>query len=305
MREVTAQIFASDNAGNKTAQPWVMRLDTVPPWVSLTPPNVREFATGTCSGSFDPVGEGSPDDGEVVGDAPRFRALVWERGIKIPLAPEVYLSGVAARSVKLYVQPADPAIAQPLLLDLDGDSAHLCDTINVTPLPPLSRAPFISDFEPLQLGGSRPQAEPSFPAFEPIPPTGSCSAFTGAQPSTRCVDSEMRYILPHTAAGVGSVIYSHEPTTGTSVGCTGRSIQPSVGSGWLCVIAAARDNSGNLGVSKPLRVFRCRAEDDCAATPVGSVLPPPTNLTCTDGCTLPESWSTANGMGGTIFSPRQ
>jgi hypothetical protein len=57
--------------------------------------------------------------------------------------------------------------------------------------------------------------------------------------------------------------------------------------GWVCFVARALDNVGNVGVSRPLRV--CVDDPSVEGTPpcASSSTTPPT---CTDGCTLPPRW---------------
>lgn len=290
-RDIVAQIHAFDKVGNESLATLPMRLDTMPPYVDLVPPDFIDVS-GTnpvlCSAPYAPIGA-SPRDGEVVLQLARFRALVWERAIRLSGATEVFFSGVRGESVRFYAQD-DPTV--PLLIDTNSDG--VCDAINDSQVLG-DRAPFATPFDPVAPGGSLPAPGTDYPPFCSAAPPPS------TPPPARCDGSEMAYVTKHTASSTTPipVVYARA-VTASGVGCTGVSFDMSGHAGWSCVAAAARDNTGgqgNLGVSKPIRVCRKLQDGDCEGKFAGELLEPPETLTCTDGCTLPALW--------TEFDPRE
>lgn len=291
-RDIAADIYAHDRADNQTKQAFPMRLDTVPPWISLDPPNVRVLTTTSppqASASFDPLGV-SPRDGEVVLQGARFRALIWERGIIIPGQTETWISGVRNNTVQFYAQ--DNA-SVPLLKDTDLDG--VCDTINDAAELGVD-VPFITSLSPVPTGGLLPS---SSLLEQSVPPavTGSYDPYISSQNEVRCIGSEMQYVIAHEMSGNPSAVYAHAPTA-SGLGCTGVSWDIGARGGWMCIAVAARDQAGpvgNLGVSAPIRVCRKLSGSDCGGAAAGSVLPVPENVRCTDGCTVPTLWSVGPG----------
>jgi hypothetical protein len=281
---IVAQIRAFDRAGNEAIETFAMRLDTVPPWVSLDPPDIIDAAGSPrkCTSEFDPLGD-SPGDGQVVAEETRFRAFVWERGLVRPGATEIWISGVRDETVELFAQD-DPT--EPLLKDEDGDG--VCDAINNAQSLG-DKLPFVQALGAIAPGGTRPG-----PGVE-IP--GICIAEPALPPSAvrRCNGtSDLWYVPSHTYGGGNTipVVYGFAPT-GSGLGCTGTSFNMAGVSGWSCVAAAARDKAGargNLGVSQPIKVCRWLKAGDCGGAMPGQKAVPPESLKCTDGCTLPDSW---------------
>jgi len=150
--QMTVNITASDNAGNQGefGTSHVLYLDNQPPLVSLDPPNIREWrytSSGIeCSHSFDPVGDSAVNDLDVLDPTPGiYRAWVWERTNVVGEPEYRYFSMTNEASVFLYVQPD---LAEPLLVDTDGDAENQCDAlavenldaignyVNLVPVPP-------------------------------------------------------------------------------------------------------------------------------------------------------------------------
>jgi hypothetical protein len=96
----------------------------------------------------------------------------------------------------------------------------------------------------------------------------------------------MTRVLKHTQQGTTPVVYAITPASDPKAFyCTGIMWEATVRGGWTCVAGVARDNAGNLGISKPIRV-RYDINGQVATGPAPE---------CTDGCTMPEIF-TAQGM---------
>jgi hypothetical protein len=272
---IYAQIHAFDKAGNKSVADFTMHLDTVAPYLSLDPRNVRECVStaNTCSASFDPLGL-APGEGQVVDKAAHFRALIWERGISVP-GGEQWIAGVRDETVAFYAQQ-DPET--PLLIDTDKDG--YCDAINNASVLG-AKVPFVTKLNPVQIGGGLP-ISPGSLTDDPAAPVGFLALTS--PPTPKCAQSDMTYALSHLMPGTPPVIYASE----TASLCTGVAIVLPSRGGWTCVAAAARDRAGatgNLGISTPLHVCVNINAGDCEKA-VGEIAPVPT-MKCTDGCQLP------------------
>jgi len=275
---IVPQVHAFDKAGNHSVATFILHLDTVAPFVSLAPDPVRACTTSnmTCSKSFSVLGD-SPRDGQVIAKEERFRALVWEQGIVIDGARQIWVAGVRDESVTFYAQ-ADPLV--PLLRNTDNDPE--CDEINNQASLTPAQAPFVTALNRVDVSGSMvPTDSPELSADPPAP--GGWLPYTGVQPMLRCPTSEMYQVVAHTMPGNPPVVYASEP----SRACTGVSFSINLRGGWTCIAVAARDLAGaqgNLGLSKPIRVCREVSGNDCPKTKFAE---PPSTLSCTDGCKLP------------------
>jgi hypothetical protein len=280
---ITAQIYAFDKAGNtrKEVPNFSMHLDTVPPWVSLDPLPVRECnkMTGECSKRFDPLGR-TPSDGQIVPKEALFRALVWERGIRVEGQNTIWIAGVRDETVTFYAQP-NPNV--PLIVDTNGDKE--CDSVNnASTLGDL--APFVQSLNAVAPSSGVPLESTTAEELMLDPRVIGAVPFMNTMPTPRCNLSEMTYVISHTVSPSTPVVYAMN----TAEVCTGQSIDPGMKGGWTCIAASARDGAGsqgNLGISKPLRVCRAVSSTDC----VGENALPPATLTCTDGCTIPADWT--------------
>ena len=125
---LTINIDAKDKASNPATASLVLRLDNVPPVVSIDPPMIREwFDTPNakiCSEPFDPLGAATSDL-DIVGESSVYRALVFDQTNRAPGDVVHYHAGVNNSSVQLFAQ-GDPEI--PLLVDTNGDG--VCDEIS-------------------------------------------------------------------------------------------------------------------------------------------------------------------------------
>jgi hypothetical protein len=307
-------LIAEDRAGNETTVGRNIDVDTVPPWISLDPPNVREQNTkknpSECSATFDPLGD-AVNDGVVTAQAFRPRAVIWDRPLFVSGQSSVRYAMIDDTTPQLFVQHN---VGEPLLIDSDQDG--LCDSINAAPQDE-SKRPTAVQLSSVKPQGPVPRAYYVAPgnvltsdfAFEPAPASGQCVPAGGAADPPLCQDTVMTHITKHTAEGTNPVVYASNPSAG-GIGCTGIDYL-STHPGWACLVVQAKDNAGNLGFSLPLRV--CNAFDspddpdtnidgNCPGNP-GETVPVPPEITCTDGCTMPD-WFTASPVGQDKAMPR-
>jgi hypothetical protein len=280
--QLTINIWANDGVGNEKTVSHVLRLDNVPPILSLDPPRFREWktvsSTTQCSMHFDPVGEDAASDLDVVYASSLYRVLVNERTNTSPGAVTSWHAGVDPATMRLYAQGDD---AIPLLIDSDTDGA--CDTINFEALPDPDRPVELTLSAVAKKGSSWFAAAPDFDSPLHMASEG-CHAGTAVNPPNPvCPGTTMTRFLPQTLEGAPPALYAFAPIASSDAVCAGDSweLLPSVGEGWACLAARVADNIGNVGVSPPIRV----CVDDLAGPPPPcadpGTNPPPT---CTDGC---------------------
>lgn len=296
LASLSITLFARDKVGNETQSNLPVDVDSVPPWISLTPPTVREVnikTTGNeCSGPFDPLGAGDIssvemiDDLEIVNTAFRPRVLIWDRALTIPNVV-TRVAMVTPESPRLYIQHN---VSVPLLVDTDQDANHECDTINVSSQN-TSLAPVTLTLTAVTPSGGAPpagswvegppmtfQLQTDFASTPDA--TGYCAksvATSFPPPQPLAPDTNMTRIIKHTAQGGGGVVYVDSPSP-TGLRNTGKDYQ-SPRNGWACLVAAATDNAGNAAFSPPIRgCFHSGDPSACMATS------PPQ---CTDGCVIP------------------
>ncbi|HEY6880661.1 MAG TPA: hypothetical protein VI299_21710 [Polyangiales bacterium] len=292
---IPINIYAFDNVGNLLKQPYAVKFDTVPPYVTLVNQYVRGHQSNTVnySGRFPLLGN-SPQDGETIYSDVRVRAFVQERGIVVPGAKQTWIAGVRPGSVVLYAQADANA---PLLYDNDGDG--FCDSVDETPT--TGAPPVKHQFNPVDVGGTPPPTDTDNLMLDPVVlgnPIG------GPTPPPNKCDSEMPYTVPQYTADRPPPpgIYARAPTPASQpVGCTGTSFDLGTAAGWTCLVVAASDNTGtqgNLGLSVPIRVCRELHPNGPRDCPDGA-LPPP-GLTCMRNCTMPST-STSRPASISIF----
>jgi len=258
--QATIAVTATDRVGNSSKdEAIVLYLDNQPPIVDLDPPPVREKQKGadTCSVAFDPVGPLAANDLATVLQLQKFRALVWDVTNDAPGQTIHYYSGTDLDSVIIRLQPN---VAQGLLVDTNGDG--YCDDLLSEDD---STKPKDLPFQPLK--GIPPQGTSwiSVPGDDPLasefpmPPKPTCKYATdhADPPDPLCpptntddmiraiswdVDSSVPAIF-----GIGSL---------DGIACTGTDweIGPVVEEGWICVAGRAEDHTGNVGISRPLRL---------------------------------------------------
>jgi hypothetical protein len=295
---ITITLLAKDNVGIATESSLTVDVDTVPPWISLDAPTVREFKLGTpnlCSGAFDPLGD-AVNEGVVVGDAYRVRALIWDRPLTASMQTSSRYAMIDNASVRLYIQHN---VSVPLLIDSDGDPNHECDKINVN-VANSAQAPTAIVLSPVKTAGTAVPAgywvgaDPSYtfqedmsgePSVEDpnVPSSYICHSITASfgNPKPISPDTTMTRVIKHVVPGNYEVVYADSPTA-SGTRSTGVDYYPPPG--WACLVAAAKDNAGNAAFSPPMRVCAQRMGVTCESTP-------PPSITCTDGCVIPSKFA--------------
>lgn len=277
LTQLTINVKASDSVGNQSTDSVVVRLDNVPPILSLDPPMLREYKVVNdqtiCTAPYDPVGTAAASDGDYSQASTIFRVMVWDETQGSPGAPARYVANVNDKSMVVFAQV--PGI--PLLVDTDGDGA--CDEINKNSLDPDNFAEQIP-MSPISPGGTLyyPPVGPDNPALRGCA-AGTDGATHGADPV--CVLSPDVYRIPpaRTEGGPFPGIYGFGPNQANE--CAGTSWE--LGrftrfKGWACIAARVEDTIGNVGISPPIRVCYGQPGSDECNMPMPS---------CTDGCSLP------------------
>ncbi|MBK8480293.1 MAG: hypothetical protein IPL40_03820 [Proteobacteria bacterium] len=252
---------AVDRLGNESHREIEVALDDRQPILSLDPAEdfraLREKDdTIQCSLPFDPVGRDAADDLDAVPQVTELRARIEDRGNGVPGAQIVPIGTVDPATVRLFVLPG--AVGKPIVVDTDGDG--FCDAINpaVVPL------------------GSRPDPGQAVAVdLAPIPGSGIADFTPHLNPplptGLGCVNGDEakspRSLCDTTPASMSSIItYSTKlPAIWTippvrpsdddycvGIGFDFRANE--IPAGWACIAAEARDELGNLGVSRPIRV---------------------------------------------------
>jgi hypothetical protein len=287
LTQLTINITAYDAVGNKSTVSEQLRIDNLPPVISLDPPLIRESrmngAKLECSKPFDPVGDAAPNDLARVAPSSRYRVLVEDRTNHALGAMVDYLAGVNTNSVVLYMQP-DSSV--PVLRDTDGNKT--CDEINDLTLP-MAQRPTQLKLGVVNPGGSSwftSDLDASNPAA--IAPM-NCSASSNVDaPAPICNFTEMTRVVPGRVQGKPPAVYADAPSNDGSTGeCNGGSweLKGFAPEGWICLAARVEDTIGNIGVSAPLRV--CLDDGDSSnGTPACDT----SNLPdCTGGCTISDA----------------
>jgi hypothetical protein len=290
---ITITLLAKDNVGIATESSLTVDVDTVPPWISLDPPTVRELTikspSNECSGAFDPLGD-AVNEGVVVGDTYRVRVLIWDRPLTATNQTSSRYAMIDNTTARLYIQHNTSV---PLLIDSDKDPNHECDKINVG-LEDMSQAPTAIVLSPVKNAGAPIPSGGWVPAMAPgtynfVPDMtadpnvlGRCVSIAASYGSPMPVspDTTMTRVIKHVVPGGYDVVYADSPTA-TGTRSTGSDYNPPPG--WACLVAAAKDNAGNFGFSPPMRVCAQRLNVTCETTP-------PPNVTCTDGCVIPAKF---------------
>lgn len=252
---------AADRLGNESHRDIEVALDNRQPILSLDPP--EDFRAKRekddliqCSLPFDPVGSDAADDLDAVPQVTELRARIEDRGNRVPGAQIVPIGGVEAATVRLFVLPG--AIGKPVVVDSDGDG--FCDAINPEVVPLGSRPDpgqaVAVDLVPIPGEG----LADFMPHLSPPLPTGlGCINGDEAKPPRPLCDttpSTMKSIITYSTKL--PAIWTIPPLLrGNDDYCVGVGFDfraNEVPAGWACVAAEARDELGNLGVSRPIRV---------------------------------------------------
>jgi len=286
LTELTINITAIDNVGNISMTSLLVRLDNVPPRLSLDPPWLREGTVSggnlQCSDAFDPVGERATNDLQRVTVSSLYRALVVDETNTSPGELVSYVAGVNPDSVVLYAQ--DPSI--PLLKDTGTDG--ICDEINSVLPQGVSKPVELTLSAVTPRGTSYFSTAPNFSDSHNMA-LSECTAGTApSPPSILCPATEITRVIPQPIEGLPPGIFAHLPTNGTTGACTGNTweLLQNLPEGWACLAVRAEDNRGNVGVSRPLRVCLDDEVGTPACDPVHDTPP-----TCTDGCTPPADFA--------------
>lgn len=287
LTRLTVSISASDAVGNETTVPLILKLDNLPPIISLNPPLIREWRkTGEvyqCSTLFDPVGD-APNDSDSLTSYGYFRVLVEDKTNQPPFGPNdplpiTYIAGLKEGKVELHMQRD---VSLPIVVDTNDDG--VCDAIN----------------DKNEDGTVFPETKrPRMVVLSPVTPTGApyyrfydeesvdnagCYTSTDADPimqptppQTVCLKTPMTRVVPGRADGRPPAVYALDPTNQALGACTGDywELSQIANPGWICVAARAEDKVGNVGVSEPLRL--CYGGNPC---------PEQNKPTCTDGCSF-------------------
>jgi hypothetical protein len=220
----------------------------------------------------------SPVDGQIIAKEARIRAMILERATVVAGATEFWYAGVDDRTTKLLVMEGN---GDPILIDKVGDDG-VCDTA--------ANGREIA-LDPIKPGGSVPGTVEGGDSEDPPWSSGKCTAAKKPDPNpkTMCSETSELLVAPSQTLDKWPLIYGTN-VTGGGLGCTGTSIDIQADGGWVCLVAVASDDVGNVSFSKPIRVCReLHNGSDCPGGNVGDVLVPPSNITCTDGCQLPDS----------------
>lgn len=244
-------------------------IDNVNPAIDLDPPNNHHIVKSQamkfyCSHPFDPVGDWSVNDGEIIQQLSVIRARVEDRGNIAPGQTLEYVSTIKPGSVKLYIAPVSYG---PMVVDGNMDPEQICDDVNPALVP---------------IPGGMNNKKATMVVLDPIPATGSanfviapnladpvCGALgllpvgdpnTVMPPPLICFN-DLTIHLSYTNASKGMPepsIWSIPPI-GNAPGqlCEGVQFDAAnskLPEGPLCAAVVAYDVAGNRNVSRPLRL---------------------------------------------------
>jgi hypothetical protein len=317
------EVRARDRVGNEAAVGRIVALDNRAPLVTMDSPPMREakclegefcpLAGAICSELFDPLGEDSADDGEVVAGLMelRVRAEDLGNGGLAPSGVVIPIAGIDEEQVAFYV--LDDA-AGALLVDTDGDGT--CDAINPA-LVPTSVPETPAEAAVVSLEAVEPAGAPYYPdevsdpfGGRPDVADAACnqpgleaddeppSALCLSSPSTRVVATEFD----------APAVFAVPPIGG--LWCVGDAFDApatNIADGWACVAAVAPDRLGNLGLAPPLRICIDHDGDGLDAgggalaalgcgdggdgvSEFGDIADPSDRPLCTDGCEPPATF---------------
>jgi hypothetical protein len=284
--QISVNILAKDTVGNVSpAASALLYLDNYPPMIDMDPFNIRTTSDlrkpaseRKCSISFDPVGTDAINDLDQVELGALFRAVIIDQTNTHPEFPVAHYSGVAAGSVRVYLEPDPENVA--LLIDRDEDG--VCDEVAQVDSDTSQELVPIKEHGAVKTGKDDATA-PASAALgcvtseaQSTPPNHLCSN-----------DSAMWHAIDYSDNGDVPAIYARGVSSG--VECTGIPWElgnEAVKDGWVCVATRAVDVVGNVGISRPLRVCLDSKEAGTPPCANSSVDAP----SCTAGCTVPERW---------------
>lgn len=291
LTRLSIEVSATDGVGNQTTTTRIIRLDNLPPVISLNPPLIREWRKNgnniECSALFDPVGD-APNDGDRLTSYGYFRALVEDKTNEPPYDPNepdpiLYIAGVANETVEVHLQ-RDLSI--PLLIDTNNDG--ICDEINdkeedgtLLPEAKRPRKIVLSPVTPTGSAWYRLQDEESEDNAACYAPTSASPVVQPSVPNTVCpLSPSFTRVIPARTEGRPPAVYALRPTNTSTGACTGDywELAQIANPGWNCVAARVEDKVGNVGISEPLRI--CFGPNDCSGTPMPS---------CRRDCTISDA----------------
>lgn len=293
LTQLTITVVAEDQVGNEASRSIALKLDNLPPIVSLDPPHIQEWHKVDdvlyCSEFFDPVGALAANDLDTVDNTRRYRALVEDQTnapIRGPNDPpsHLYLAGTDRSSVELFMQPD---LDLPLLIDTNDDG--ICDQVNYEALP-VAQKPLRQQLGAVNQAGNawflkQPKGsvgcrQPT-DSTDPVPPDQQPK-----EPEPICNGTEMERVIPGRIEGKPPAVYAIRPTNGGDGECDGEAwpLMTLAREGWNCVAARAQDTIGNIGVSPPLRI--CFHDPTMTSSVPACVSDKSTPPSCTDGCTI-------------------
>ncbi len=261
-------IRADDTLGNHGESAIEIVVDNVPPILSLDPPPLRvsklviDQATQQpifqCSTLFDPVGDESADDLKIQKQVMTLKAQVEDQGNTAPGLVVTRISGLDGATVQLYVMPEPPGMETPMVVDTDGNGS--CDDINPHIMPTsgmvmMSNQAVQLDLAPVTKLGA-PDFVPDGAPLEPGCDRDGDPAVTLAPPAL-CSQSgtDMTYTL-HNGSDPEPSIWTIPPVLDDAYDCVGLQFDSlnRLPEGPACAVVRAKDKTGNIGVSAPLRI---------------------------------------------------
>jgi hypothetical protein len=253
----TVSFRASDQLGNETTLGYGFALDNVPPVADLDSGDVRIIRRdGYCSRRFDPlalnrsIGD-MPNDLAVVPQVFDLRARVQDDGNAPAGVKIIPIAGIDPDRTSVYILDD---VAQPLVVDLDGDGT--CDAINPKLIPTTEPPAMNNQVLKIRLAGVPHQGAPDYRMDNDPPDPAICGYPPVAlPPSSLCSNGEPTMAIGYTTALLPAV-WSVEPVN--AAWCEGRqfdTLANHIGEGWACIAVQTTDLVGNTSVSAPLRVY--------------------------------------------------
>lgn len=303
--QASFNVTVEDSVGNKRTAALTLRLDNRPPLVSLDPPYIVEYDVNTnppgnkCSWPFDPVGWAAANDGDIVlTGAPLLRVLSWDQTNGLPGVTRFY-SRTDPTSVTVFARSASDNV--PLLVNTAASAAGT--TGDGMPCDEVLSAALGAPGTVVQqaMVALRPKGTAEYHPFDPYPPaTPDAPPYQDANPgfcnvppsnttaTPYCGEGDLyRITTEHPIQGAVAGIYGYDATNiaGDANECGDEwHLVTSLGTGWVCVAARAVDNVGNVGISRPLRLWIPGDGSPGSAPATPDTAPP----SCTDNCTLPD-----------------
>jgi hypothetical protein len=264
-------VRADDRLGNHGDVGLEFIIDNVPPIISLDPPKLQVAEhlmtmSGTviaCSQPYDPVGDESANDGEVVQRIVSLKARIEDHGNSGPGQLAHYFAKVDPNGATLVIIPTANA---PLVVDTDNDG--FCDAINPLLIPvngPITASDQSIELSmtPLLVGGKA-----NFVPFAGTPTAGcgqNGDPATTTAPPVLCkfAGTSLTYALMNGTDPTPEV-FSLPAVVANDLQCIGLQFDSMnrIGYGKACAAVVAADLAGNVGVSAPLRF----CIDDAGAT---------------------------------------